>query len=104
MKNYRGRGSPRIAGQSRAVLLSIVLAVAFAAYADVAANTNRARGVLSFVIKGCNRVAASDVSPGNLSTANLAQLERSFAEIAEIKQRPKIVFLPATLLWVSIHI
>ena len=74
------------------VLLSIVLGAAFAGYADVAANAGQARVVFSFVIIGCNRVAASDVSPDNPSTANLAQLERSFAEIAALRPQPKIVF------------
>ncbi len=75
-----------------------MLAAAFTGYADVAANTSPARVVLSFVIIGCNRVAASDVSPDNPSTANLAQLERSFAEIAALRPRPKIVFFTGDLI------
>ncbi len=79
-------------------MLSITLALPFAGYADVAAHAKQPRVVLSFVIIGCNRVNGSDVSPDNPSTANLAQLERSFAEIAALKPRPKIVFFTGDLI------
>lgn len=57
-------------------------------------NPSAAGAAYSFVVIGCNRVPGADVSPENPSTANLPQLERSFAEIARLKSPPKIVFLP----------
>lgn len=51
----------------------------------------------SFVFMGCNRVLKGDKSPSNPSTANLAQLERSFTEIAALRPRPKFVVFTGDL-------
>jgi hypothetical protein len=82
----------RISRMARAGWFTAVLALAFAGYADVAANTRPVRVVMSFVVIGCNRVMLSDVSGDNPSTANLAQLERSFDEIAKLRPHPNLVF------------
>jgi hypothetical protein len=49
------------------------------------------------VFIGCDRVLGSDVRPDNPSTANLAQLQRDFAEIPKLKPRPDIVFVVGDL-------
>jgi hypothetical protein len=51
----------------------------------------------SFAFMGCNRVFKADKSPDNPSTANLAQLERSFTDIAALKPRPKFVVFTGDL-------
>lgn len=45
----------------------------------------------SFVTLGCNRVAAGDTL-GNASTANVAQLNQTFADVAALSPRPKFLF------------
>src|SRR4029077_12186564 len=80
-----------------------ILAIVFIAHAaqaatgdtspdDLVAETRDSHKVAySFVFMGCNRVFKGDKSADNPSTANLAQLERSFTEIAALKPRPKFV-------------
>jgi len=51
----------------------------------------------SFVFMGCNRVLKGDKSPDDPSTANLAQLQRSFTEIAALEPRPKFVVFTGDL-------
>jgi hypothetical protein len=51
----------------------------------------------SFVFMGCNRILKGDISPDNPSTANLAQLERSFTEIAALRPRPSFVVFTGDL-------
>lgn len=81
-----------------AILIAMAIAIAGAGYAEVA-DAGDARIVWSFVIIGCNRVNGADVKPDNPSTANLAQLTRSFEEIAKLKPRPKIVFFTGDLVF-----
>ena len=65
---------------------------------DLAAETRDSHKVAySFVFMGCNRVFKGDKSADNPSTANLAQLERSFTEIAALKPRPKFVVFTGDL-------
>ena len=45
----------------------------------------------SFVVFGCNRVAATDTA-GNPSTANVAELNQTFADIAAITPKPQFLF------------
>src|SRR5262245_49675357 len=45
----------------------------------------------SFVTLGCNRVAAGDTI-GNVSTANVAQLNKTFADIAALNPKPNFLF------------
>lgn len=45
----------------------------------------------SFVTLGCNRVAAGDTI-GNVSTANVAQLNKTFADIAALSPKPNYLF------------
>ena len=51
----------------------------------------------SFVYLGCNRIQAGDITPDNPSTANLAQLERDFAEIPHLNPTPDMVFMVGDL-------
>lgn len=51
----------------------------------------------SFVVLGCNRVETEDLSTDNPSTANQAQLNRSFAEIARLQPTPAFVFFAGDL-------
>src|SRR5216684_7716302 len=86
-----------------------ILAIVFIAHAaqaptsdaspdDVVAQSRNAHKVAySFVFMGCNRVFKGDKSPDNPSTANLAQLERSFTEIAALRPRPKFVVFTGDL-------
>ncbi len=86
-----------------------ILAIVFSAHAaqattsaaspdDVVAQSRNAHKVAySFVFMGCNRVFKGDKSPDNPSTANLAQLERSFTEIAALEPRPKFVVFTGDL-------
>jgi hypothetical protein len=65
---------------------------------DDTAATHAAHKVrYSFVFMGCNRILKGDKSPENPSTANLAQLERSFTEIAALEPRPKFVVFTGDL-------
>src|SRR5262245_25672944 len=45
----------------------------------------------SFVTLGCNRVAAGDTL-GNVSTANVAQLNKTFADVAALNPKPNFLF------------
>ena len=53
----------------------------------------------SFVVVGCNRVQKGDLAPGNPSSANLAQLDRTFAEIAALTPTPKLVFFAGDMVY-----
>lgn len=47
----------------------------------------------SFVVVGCNRVDKADTSTlSNASTANVEELERTFADVAAISPKPKYFF------------
>ncbi len=50
----------------------------------------------SFVTFGCNRVAAGDTI-GNVSTANVAELNQTFADIAALNPKPNMVFVTGDL-------
>ena len=97
------KSSARGAWRYRATLA--MLALVFIASApnaaspdDFVAESRDAHKVAySFVFMGCNRVLKGDKSPENPSTANLAQLERSFTEIAALKPRPKFVVFTGDL-------
>jgi len=60
-------------------------------------STSPSPVAFSFVFVGCDRVLAADATPDNPSTANLAQLERDFAEIPRLKPRPTIAFVVGDL-------
>src|SRR5260370_33108398 len=64
---------------------------------DTAASRAKYKVRYLFVVMGCNRVLKGDKSPENPSTANLAQLERSFTEIAALRPRPKFVVFTGDL-------
>lgn len=78
--------------------LTVLGAVAFAAAAVGIACTKSTAPALdpngvaySFVTLGCNRVAAGDTI-GNVSTANVAQLNQTFADIATLNPKPNLLF------------
>ena len=48
---------------------------------------------------GCNRVNGGDIRPDNPSTANLPQIERSFAEIARLAPAPSLLFFTGDLVF-----
>jgi hypothetical protein len=50
----------------------------------------------SFVVVGCNRVDKADTA-GNVSTANIVQLTRTFNDIAALNPRPKFLFFAGDL-------
>jgi hypothetical protein len=64
---------------------------------DTAASREAHKVWYSFVFMGCNRIFKGDKSPENPSTANLAQLERSFTEIAALKPGPSFVVFTGDL-------
>jgi len=90
-------------------VFSILSALLFVAYAGGASaslevqNDERGggehRGSFSFVVIGCNRVDAADVSPDNPSTANLEQLNRTFREIAELRPLPQFLFFAGDMVF-----
>lgn len=53
----------------------------------------------SFVVMGCNRINEGDIRPDNPSTANLPQIERSFAEIARLEPAPSLLFFTGDLVF-----
>jgi len=63
----------------------------------VAESRDAHKVAYSFVFMGCNRVFKGDKSVNNPSTANLAQLLRSFTEIAALKPRPRFVVFTGDL-------
>src|SRR5882757_112315 len=63
----------------------------------VAESRDSHKVAYSFAFMGCNRVFKGDKSADNPSTANQAQLERSFTEIAALKPRPKFVVFTGDL-------
>jgi hypothetical protein len=50
----------------------------------------------SFAVVGCNRLDKADTA-GNVSTANIAQLTRTFADIATMNPRPAFLFFAGDL-------
>lgn len=106
--SYREGGARhQFASQRIAVLSTLALVLLVASPArpqsadnpddDAAASRAAHKVRYSFVFMGCNRILKGDKSPENPSTANLAQLERSFTEIAALKPRPKFVVFTGDL-------
>ena len=89
---------------SRGPLLSLLLVgIAAVAYAcsdsDSTSPTVEPDGIAySFVVVGCNRLAAPE-SAGVVSTANVAELNRDFSEIAAISPKPKFLFFAGDLVF-----
>lgn len=57
------------------------------------------QNAFTFVVVGCNRVDASDVSSENPSTANLEQLNRTFQEIAALDPLPTFLFFAGDMVF-----
>jgi hypothetical protein len=53
----------------------------------------------AFAAIGCNRINEPDIRPDNPSTANLAQLDRTFAEIAALDPLPELLFFTGDLVF-----
>src|SRR6266478_3846556 len=103
LERVASKRSARQARRYRATLAMLALVfIASAANAaspdDFVAESRDAHKVAySFVFMGCNRVFKGDKSVNNPSTANLAQLLRSFTEIAALKPRPRFVVFTGDL-------
>jgi hypothetical protein len=83
---------PRRATVPLAAFTLLVLVVAYACSNDSTEPALDPNGVAySFVTVGCNRVAAGDTI-GNISTANVNQLNRTFADIAALSPKPNFLF------------
>jgi Calcineurin-like phosphoesterase len=55
---------------------------------------------LSFVVVGCNRLDKGDLQPNkNPSSANVAQLQRTFAEVAALSPAPKYFFFAGDMVY-----
>ncbi len=52
----------------------------------------------SFVATGCNRVDKDDVSDANPSTANIAQLSKTFEDVATLNPQPDFFFFTGDLI------
>ncbi|MEI8135664.1 MAG: metallophosphoesterase, partial [bacterium] len=64
------------------------------------AKTTPPKVLFSFVVTGCNRVDKNDVDlTKNPSTANTAQLERTFDEIAGLNPRPDFLFFAGDMVF-----
>lgn len=56
-------------------------------------------GSFSFVVVGCNRLEKVDVTSSDPSTANLVQLDRTFADIAALSPPPKFLFFAGDMVY-----
>ena len=66
--------------------------------AGVADAAGPDRVVSSFVVVGCNRVQKADLDPvNNPSSANLPELQQTFADIAALPDKPKYFFFVGDL-------
>jgi hypothetical protein len=94
----------------RPLALALALALvgcgaAPSAPADALGDTTLARpdttpgpGTFSFVVVGCNRVEKADVAV-DPTTANLAQLRRTFDDVLALSPRPALLFLAGDLVY-----
>ena len=71
-------------------LLGVLAIIAQSCTNSSAPNVDPNGIAYSFAVFGCNRVNAADTI-GNPSTANVAQLNQSFADIAALNPRPKFL-------------
>jgi hypothetical protein len=53
----------------------------------------------SFVVIGCNRVDKADTAAARPSTANVAELNRAYAEIAQMRPLPRFVFFAGDMVF-----
>jgi hypothetical protein len=67
--------------------ITLSLALAFSAFQGFSQTLD-----YSFVVMGCNRVAATDTA-GNPSTANLFYLQKFFSDVSKMSPLPKYAFL-----------
>ncbi|HEY2165367.1 MAG TPA: metallophosphoesterase [Gemmatimonadaceae bacterium] len=82
-----------------AAALTFAAAVAISCGSDSTGPTVDPNGVaFSFVVLGCNRVAAPE-SLGVVSTANVAELNRTFADVAAISPKPNFLFFAGDLVF-----
>ncbi len=67
------------------------------AAAHDAAPADAPSETLRFAFVGCNRLQSKDATAANPSTANVAQLQRTFDEIAALDPKPSVFFLAGDL-------
>ena len=78
---------------------TLVATVAISCGSDSTGPSLDPNGVAySFVVLGCNRVAAPE-SLGVVSTANVAELNRTFADVAAINPKPNFLFFAGDLVF-----
>ena len=79
--------------RSLASLIAAVAAIGFACSAPAFAHGSNDPDAtaLSFVAFGCNRVNPTDTT-GDPSTANVAELQRTLADIAQLDPKPRYLF------------
>src|ERR1700738_4176399 len=76
--------------------LVVALAALLSCHSSTAPSVEPGAPAYSFAVIGCNRVDKADTA-GNVSTANLEQLTRTFADIAALSPRPNLVFFAGDL-------
>ncbi|MEP6729263.1 MAG: metallophosphoesterase [bacterium] len=80
-------------------LATFASAIAFACGSDSTVPNIDPNGVAySFVVVGCNRVAAPE-SLGVISTANVQELNRTFADIAAMNPKPNFLFFAGDMVF-----
>ena len=88
----------------RLSFLKSTLVIAFSISTLVAAahhrhlSDNKDKVLYSFVATGCNRVDKDDVNDNNPSTANIAQLTKTFEDVAALEPQPDFFFFTGDLI------
>src|SRR5437764_13141924 len=79
-------------------LVTTALAVACSASKSTAPQVDPNGIAYSFVVVGCNRVAAPE-SLGVVSTANVQELNRTLGDIAALTPKPNFLFFAGDLVF-----
>ena len=86
-------------GSLLACAVAVLTALVYACSDSSTAPSLDPNGVAySFVVVGCNRLAAPE-SAGVVSTANVAELQQDFGDIAALKPRPDFLFFAGDLVF-----
>ncbi len=88
----------RIIAMAAMAVAVVVVAVSCSSDSSTGPTLDPNGVAFSFVILGCNRVAAPE-SLGVVSTANVAELNRTFADVAAISPKPAFLFFAGDLVF-----